>query len=451
MNSRNQKLLASTLSKVKWDIQQFNARPIFLGTCAVLSGFNLPWKLFYRHFLYISKGNNVKWYYDIEDYKRIGEIFWDKIKTPEELSVLIETFRSDYRIAKNLYKFEPNDLKNLSLKELIKVAKKQVRFLKESVSISHVIESAGYVIDLELKEKYGNELPVINASNYSFLKQAELYAEGLFTSEKDEKNILKKFREKFGWVQNSYMGSYRIKISDIKGLISKEKDKQENIQSNLKGKLLILSHLLSWQDERKANILQTIPFLEKVFMTLAKKVKIPPKDIMYVVSEKELEKISNPKFKKELLERKKYLVDYSVKSRPKVLYSGKSAEEFIEHFESDKSETNTAIIGRVAFKGVVTGIVRVCSDLISIKSFKEGEVLVTSMTRPEFIGAMKKAIAFVTDEGGITSHAAIISRELKKPCIIGTKIATEVLQDGDLVEVNAERGVVTILKKNDDK
>jgi len=53
----------------------------------------------------------------------------------------------------------------------------------------------------------------------------------------------------------------------------------------------------------------------------------------------------------------------------------------------------------------------------------------------------------VTDEGGITCHAAIISRELKKPCIIGTKIATKVLKDGDLVEVDADKGIVKILKK----
>jgi pyruvate,water dikinase len=60
---------------------------------------------------------------------------------------------------------------------------------------------------------------------------------------------------------------------------------------------------------------------------------------------------------------------------------------------------------------------------------------------------MKKAIAFITDEGGITCHAAIIARELKKPCIIGTKIATKVLKDGDLVEVDANKGVVKIIKK----
>ncbi len=60
---------------------------------------------------------------------------------------------------------------------------------------------------------------------------------------------------------------------------------------------------------------------------------------------------------------------------------------------------------------------------------------------------MKRAAAFVTDEGGITCHAAIVAREMKKPCVIGTKIATQIFKDGDMVEVDAQRGVVRIIKR----
>lgn len=70
----------------------------------------------------------------------------------------------------------------------------------------------------------------------------------------------------------------------------------------------------------------------------------------------------------------------------------------------------------------------------------------TSMTRPEFVPLMKKAAAIITDEGGITCHAAIVSRELNIPCIIGTRIATKVLKDGDYIEVDADNGIVKILR-----
>ncbi len=105
------------------------------------------------------------------------------------------------------------------------------------------------------------------------------------------------------------------------------------------------------------------------------------------------------------------------------------------------------ITGQIVYPGKVTGNVRVILKKDDVVNFKDGEVLVSYMTMPAFIFAIQKASAFVTDEGGITCHAAIVARELKKPCIIGTKIATKVLKDGDLVEVDAEKGVVKILKR----
>lgn len=102
--------------------------------------------------------------------------------------------------------------------------------------------------------------------------------------------------------------------------------------------------------------------------------------------------------------------------------------------------------GEIAAKGKASGVVKIVLTGKEIDKVKDGDVLVSPMTRPEFLPAMKRAVAFITDEGGITCHAAIVSRELKKPCIIGTKIATQVLKDGYLVEVDADRGVVRIME-----
>jgi phosphoenolpyruvate synthase/pyruvate phosphate dikinase len=103
--------------------------------------------------------------------------------------------------------------------------------------------------------------------------------------------------------------------------------------------------------------------------------------------------------------------------------------------------------GNSASSGNVKGIVKVCETSKEIGKIKKGDVLVASMTTPDYVPAMKIAGAIVTDEGGITCHAAIVSRELGIPCIIGTKNATKVLEDGDLVEVDANQGIVKILKK----
>ena len=77
----------------------------------------------------------------------------------------------------------------------------------------------------------------------------------------------------------------------------------------------------------------------------------------------------------------------------------------------------------------------------------KGDILVSFATTPDLVSAIKKAAAIITDAGGITCHAAIISRELGVPCIVGTKIATKILHDHDIIDVNATHGKVDIIKK----
>jgi phosphohistidine swiveling domain-containing protein len=108
---------------------------------------------------------------------------------------------------------------------------------------------------------------------------------------------------------------------------------------------------------------------------------------------------------------------------------------------------NLSIIkGQTAYTGITKGRVVLLKNLQDIKKVNKSDVIVSVMTNITYLPAIKKACAIVTDEGGITCHAAIIGRELKKPCIVGTKIATQILKDGDMVEVDADNGIVRIIK-----
>ncbi|MBI4149503.1 hypothetical protein HY491_03570 [Candidatus Woesearchaeota archaeon] len=104
------------------------------------------------------------------------------------------------------------------------------------------------------------------------------------------------------------------------------------------------------------------------------------------------------------------------------------------------------IKGTCAFPGLVRGVARIVMGFQEVNKVQEGDIIVASMTMLDVAPAVKKAAAIVTDEGGILCHAAIVAREMKKPCIIGTKIATKVLHDGDIVEVDAYIGVVKKVK-----
>ena len=131
------------------------------------------------------------------------------------------------------------------------------------------------------------------------------------------------------------------------------------------------------------------------------------------------------------------------------LIEGKEAQalapSFSQHFFMAREDN---VIGTIANKGTYRGIVKVLFTFFDdrvkreIAKVKKGDVLIANTTGPEVMEACQRAGAIITDEGGITSHAAVVSRELGIPCIVGTKKATIVFKDGDMVEVDANKGTV---------
>lgn len=115
------------------------------------------------------------------------------------------------------------------------------------------------------------------------------------------------------------------------------------------------------------------------------------------------------------------------------------------HFEQVVVNKVRQLTGSIAYNGVVRGFVRRVMGHKQIGEVEVGEILISPMTIPDFIPAIKKAAAIVTDEGGVLSHAAIVAREFEKPTVVGTTIVTKRLQDGDIVEVNANEGKVTLI------
>lgn len=101
--------------------------------------------------------------------------------------------------------------------------------------------------------------------------------------------------------------------------------------------------------------------------------------------------------------------------------------------------------GQLACFGKATGKVKIIKNIKEFDKIKQGDVLITPMTTPDYVPVMKKVAAIVTDEGGVTCHAAIVSREFNIPCIVGTGNATKVFSDGDLIEVDANAGVAKIV------
>lgn len=153
-----------------------------------------------------------------------------------------------------------------------------------------------------------------------------------------------------------------------------------------------------------------------------------------------------------------------VQARPETVWSQRKKQKQDQDASGDEnvveeSDAEIAVRGLSASPGLASGVVHVIDSPDDIDQFKKGEILVTLMTSPDWVPAMKKAAAIVTNNGGMTCHAAIVSREMQIPCIVGTKskkvAATDVLKTGDVITVDATNGIVykgkvaSLFKKND--
>lgn len=211
--------------------------------------------------------------------------------------------------------------------------------------------------------------------------------------------------------------------------------------------LKALRQLAYLQELKKTTQTRSHPLLQRtVHAEIARRLQIPREYLYYMTLPEICDSLTANKVSDNLIINLEERTGTFVFIQHDLKYTWLTKEKALEFIKINKiiGEVNniTEIRGQIASRGKSKGIVKVCRLSTEIFKVTPGDILVTAMTTPDFVPAMKKAAAIITDEGGITCHAAIVSRELGKPCIIGTKIATKVLKDGDLVEVDADKGIV---------
>lgn len=133
---------------------------------------------------------------------------------------------------------------------------------------------------------------------------------------------------------------------------------------------------------------------------------------------------------------------YITQTRPITTINQKPKENAISYQDVHSSKLSLILEGAPASPGIAYGPVKIISSSKEINKIRPGDVLVTSMTNPDFVPGMKKAVAIVTDKGGRTSHAAIVARELGIPAVVGTEKATKFLRTGQIITVDGSSGVV---------
>jgi phosphohistidine swiveling domain-containing protein len=317
-----------------------------------------------------------------------------------------------------------------------------------------------------------NELQILTSANRRTLgQQAELELLRLLKEKVKSSKKIKAYAEKWHWLQNDYAHIEKLgvdyfrkklhKLKNNKTLLSKEKRTLRRFEANqkLRTKLLQnikhqpkaaavlngLADLSVWRDSRKA-LNQIASFTVKRFAgKIAKRLKINLNDLEHLLYWEIGWAVKNPKAAKKLINSRKngnLLTDYP--GRTIQTFPAGKKERKIKVL-LDKMINRKGLKGSTAYPGLVRGKVKIMLSQKDFYKMKKGDILVAPNTRPEYVAIMKIAGAIISEEGGITCHSAIVSRELKIPCIVGVQGATDQLKDGDIIEVNANKGIITKL------
>jgi phosphoenolpyruvate synthase/pyruvate phosphate dikinase len=227
-------------------------------------------------------------------------------------------------------------------------------------------------------------------------------------------------------------------------------EKQEQITADLnidKEHLLLfkaLGELIYLKEYRDGIYCRTHYELDFLIKEILKRFNLS-KDIGWHMTHMEYEQLlSTGKIDQENILKRKELFVWLFDDK-ETLATGEQARDIIRHELGTlgvQEKSVNELHGNVASPGHAKGPAKIVRNESELQKVNKGDILVAYMTKPSYLPAMKKAAAFVTNEGGVTCHAAIVSREMKKPCLIGTKIATKVFKDNDVLEVDANKGIV---------
>jgi len=320
---------------------------------------------------------------------------------------------------------------------------KDISFIKEFIKLTRKIEKRIFKITNEIdKTKLGleNKKGLYQLFRMFFNNYAELVGIYRFTRpdsyEKAVAYIKKRIptdkKEDLSLLLNNEFDKLDFKID--------EKIKELSEQLRAVGKARLQMHHV---------YLDTWLIADKLFREIAKRMKFTVKEVKNCTFKEIKEFLIKDTIpnKEEIRKRVKYFKFichdkfYEIRTSP-----DKADKEMVDFRKIKKLK------GQSAFSGKVSGRVRLVTHLLGkslaeeMKKMKKGDILVSVSTSPDLMPIIKKAGAIVVNQGGLLSHAAIISREFRIPCVVGTKIATKVLKDGDLVEVDANEGVVRKLE-----
>ncbi len=328
---------------------------------------------------------------------------------------------------------------------------------------------------IQLEEEEFLEIAALIYKDSTLVKKFPNVVKEDFSKEIWEK--LQKHYEKYHyvtymWIGKSGVHSFEHYLKEITQFITEGKDaltllksKEKEFQDSLQKREDLLDKLNiedKWRKVfkgfgdfmvtkiyRRYGQMYALYRMEPLVRELARRLHISYMQSRFMLTKEIEEALIQGKVDREVLDsRTKFSVHYCEKDFEEV-YIRNEAKKLSEQIQEEKIGDVDEMVGQTGCLGYAVGEVKQVIRPADMAKMNEGDILVSIATDPDIVPAMKKAAAFVTDQGGMTSHAAIVAREMNKPCVIGTKIATRVLQDGDYAEVDAHKGIVKKISKEE--
>lgn len=468
-----------------WYTQGINAVPLYLGWTASSGMYTKDYLGYgYSQFLLHYSRGYAEMDYLVDDLVNV----WKHIqKHLQQDKHYLRNIRNQYEETVVEYEekfkkqYHTNDWSQYSLEELHALLVSAGANLRYPVAMSHVIEAIALEGEKEFKKvlfetlrgldpkEFNTVYEILTTpSSLSFVAQEHVHL-GHISLQSPEKQeaLLERHFEKYHWFQNSYLGDKNLTVQDfVDRLYVTEVPKEisehqiQEQKENVMKKYGLTEHVhtlvdmidftTTWQDDRKIQILINVGRMSNILTEVSKRVGVPRSLLEYmgVYESESFESFNNMIQKPGILKERIEGVYIHQRDREESIVSGNEHNDMLaikKQLKQQQHDLSEDLYGSIANRGTAIGRVVICKTIADMDNVKDGDVLVTSMTRPEFMPALKKASAIVTDEGGITSHAAIVSRELNKPAVIGTKYATQILKDNMIVEVRANHGFIRIL------
>lgn len=234
--------------------------------------------------------------------------------------------------------------------------------------------------------------------------------------------------------------------SEQKNIINKQKKYLNELQPDPYYEMIISSApgFGYWKVRRKEDQFKSYYYIQSLFKEIAKRLHLTVQQLRFMHPDEIDIALKTDEVDINLLNQRKQITVYFNQAKKYKILTGDKAYKFIkENVKFTKAKKNIKELkGSTACSGKAKGTVKVVNMVEDMEKFNQGDVLVSSATNPNLMPAIRKAAAILTDEGGLTCHAAIVSREFNIPCVVGLSIVTNVLKDGDRVEVDASKGII---------